>query len=265
MMDPKLILSDQLLRRLDGARAAAYAERFAGDDVKRFGNQVYAFDHVGFQRVIGLGTGDEPLLDDIFAWFDSRGTSPVFDLLPTDDRLTLRQSLVARGWYQRRCQSLLYGVPEPGQDTPVHRSITSEVVDESSMADFLSAFIEAHESGDPNDENERSRVEEQFKGHTCTLFLVRVDGNPAGVGTIGRFSGDSQGIGYMTNSATCPKYRRQGVHRAVLNARLEWAKQKRLQHVAADTPVNAASQRNIMRAGMRLACQLTQWSKVEAS
>jgi|GEM_PF-6416623 len=271
-MRPELILSDAKIMQIDDARASAYWTRFsklaAIDDSHKLrefagasGKVVRAFQVPGFDRVFGLNEDTADLLDEVLSWYQADSRSPSIDLLPLESLADLRESLARKGFFMRRHQTQLYGAPQPELDSPVHRSIQAELVDPddgSTMQDFLQAFVEAHEYAPEEAKAAIERTRTLYTGEPWQRYLVRVDGKPAGVGVLGRF-GD---VGYMTNSATVPRFRRQGVHRAVLHVRLEAAKTQGIPIVAADTPVNAISQRNIIRSGLSIACQLGQWVKL---
>lgn len=270
-MNPATVLNDAKLRELDSARAEAYWRRFSElakhDDaitLKRFSKQgardLLAFAMAGFERVIGLDENNADLLDDAIAWMQEQGHSPSFDLLPLESLADVRAALAQQGWWQKRHQSLLFGAPQPELDSPVHRSIAASEVDQSDAAelsDFLETFVDAHEIETNQRDQMVERIRRQYAHSHWQLFLVRVDGTPAGVGTMGRFGN----VAYMSNSATVPRFRRQGVHRAVLHIRLQAAKDQGIPLIAADTPVNANSQRNIIRTGMSIACQWALWTK----
>ncbi len=79
-------------------------------------------------------------------------------------------------------------------------------------------------------------------------FLARVDGQPAGGGALIV----RDGLATLFSASTLPAFRHQGVHTALLHARLQCAVQESTLATVTTTP-GADSQRNVERAGFRVA------------
>ncbi len=81
------------------------------------------------------------------------------------------------------------------------------------------------------------------------LYLAWRDGEMAGAGALE--VGD--GVAALIADATLPAFRRQGVHTALLRARLSAAAEAGCDLAMVHTRPRAASQRNVLRAGFRVA------------
>jgi GNAT superfamily N-acetyltransferase len=80
------------------------------------------------------------------------------------------------------------------------------------------------------------------------LFLAWRDGRPVGGGTLEMHNG----VAALMAAGTLPAYRNQGIHTALLRARLDAAAQAGCDLAMVHTRPSAASQRNVLRAGFQL-------------
>lgn len=78
-------------------------------------------------------------------------------------------------------------------------------------------------------------------------FVARASGEVEGLATM-YVNGN---VGWLANAFTFPRARRQGVHGALLDARLADAGELGLREVYTDVIPGAASERNLLRAGFR--------------
>ena len=80
------------------------------------------------------------------------------------------------------------------------------------------------------------------------LFLAWRDGRPVGGGALEMHDG----VAALMAAETLPAYRNQGIHTALLRARLVAALQAGCDLAMVHTRPGAASQRNVLRAGFQL-------------
>ena len=85
------------------------------------------------------------------------------------------------------------------------------------------------------------------KGTTC--FLARVDGQPAGGGTVAIH----EGIATLSGTGVRERFRGRGLQAALIRARMEFAARQGCSLVATSTHVATPSQRNMERMGFRIA------------
>jgi len=85
------------------------------------------------------------------------------------------------------------------------------------------------------------------EGVTC--FIARVDGEPAG-GAAVFVSGGRAAV--LSGAGVLPRFRGLGVQRALIAARLRYAKEKGADVAASSTLPNSVSQKNLERFGFRI-------------
>jgi N-acetylglutamate synthase-like GNAT family acetyltransferase len=87
------------------------------------------------------------------------------------------------------------------------------------------------------------------------LYLARVDGVPAGSAalTVGG------GLGYLANAATAPEMRGRGCQTALLARRIADAAAAGCDEVVSLAEFGSGSQRNLERAGLRVAFTQAVW------
>lgn len=88
-----------------------------------------------------------------------------------------------------------------------------------------------------------------FQAVNATAFLAYIDGEVAGGGALAIHGG----VCGLFGASTLPDFRRRGVQAAVLDARIGWATGKGCDLAVSITAPASISQRNIERAGFRVA------------
>jgi GNAT superfamily N-acetyltransferase len=71
-----------------------------------------------------------------------------------------------------------------------------------------------------------------------------------------------KGVGYLAASATIPTYRRRGVQSVLIRHRMGFAADQNCKIVCSEAEFGSVSQRNLERAGMRVACTYANWQRV---
>jgi ribosomal protein S18 acetylase RimI-like enzyme len=102
------------------------------------------------------------------------------------------------------------------------------------------AFAEDHS---PDDEHRRSA--EISAAAATRLFVAEIDGVPAGAGAVG-ISGD---VAYLYSAAVLPEFRRRGVHRALLRARVAFGAEQGASHSAFKTVEGSDAEHSGLSAG----------------
>lgn len=96
------------------------------------------------------------------------------------------------------------------------------------------------------------------EGSVC--FLAEIDGQPGAAGAL--FLHD--GVALLAGAATVPELRRQGLQNALLEARLQYARDHGCDLCMMVTEAGSNSQRNAERQGFRVAYTRIKWCKEPA-
>ena len=215
------------------------------------GYAVYTGPAFPVNRAVGLGLNGPVSEDDlarIEEFYRARCAAPRIDLCPLADE-SLPALLRERGYTVEGFMNVLWRPlpPEPGELAPVPGvKITRPGADEAEL--WLRTVAEGFDGEDPPPES-RSILAPNFFGESAQPFLAWVDGQPAGGATF--VSHD--GVAGMGSASTRPAFRRRGVQLALLRARLHEASRAGNDLAMVQTEPGAPSQRNVERAGFRLA------------
>lgn len=216
------------------------------------GIALYAGPGSPVSRVTGLGLSGPVRKEDLLAveeFFLLRNNPVPIDLCPLADQGFL-ELLASRG-YQPLYFKNTWIKPLTGEERAETRGavVVREV---SSEETELWAEVVAKGFADREDDIARDCdiARPNSRSSCVTCLLAYLDGEPAG----GALVAFSEGLAFFSSMSTRPAFRRRGVQRALLAARLALA-QKRgcdlaVVHASAQ---NEASQRNVERAGFRLA------------
>lgn len=207
-----------------------------------------------WDRVGGIAAGDEGLIDEILAWYRGAGLSCAFEIVPHQSNDELLKALAARGYYQSGFRTKLYGVPESNQSSTA--SIVVREQDEPKL--FLDVAVgTGFVRGDQDFWKEYTRA--QFS--ESRRYVAFVDGEPAAHAVMQV----AEGTAMLSFGATLEKYRGRGCQAALLSARLADAAKAGCDLAIVQANPGSVSQRNIERAGMRVAFTRASWSKLSTS
>lgn len=121
-------------------------------------------------------------------------------------------------------------------------------------ADFIAASVDGFRDGDRRPSLLALLAESAAHrtGTDTTLFFATVKGSLAGCAALACMAVDDDGtkIGNLYIDSTLPAFRGQGVHQALLRARLQAAKEAGCRYVIATARVGSGSARNIQKAGL---------------
>lgn len=203
-----------------------------------------------WDRVSGLAARDEALIDEILTWYRAAGISCNFDIVPPQSNDELLMALAARGFFQSGFRTTLYGVPTSNQ----RKAAGIVVREQGDLKLFLDLAVKTHFIGrDEKIRREYNRV--QFSESRC--YIAFIDGEPAAHGAM--FVGDRTAtFGF---GATLEQYRGRGCQAALLSARLADAARAGCDLAIVQANPGSTSQRNIERAGMRVAYTRAIWSE----
>jgi hypothetical protein len=204
-----------------------------------------------WDRVSGIAAGDEGLIDDILAWYRAMGISCTFDIVPPQSSDDLLFALAKRGFRQSGFRTVLYGVPATDQPPPASRVLVREQRD-------LKVFLDvAARTGFLRTEQEfwREYTRAQFSESRCYVAFVGDEPAAHAVMQI------CDGTALFNYGATIDKYRGHGCQLALLRARLADSAKAGCDLAIVQANPGSTSQRNIERAGMRVAFTKAIWSE----
>ncbi|MCZ6571604.1 MAG: hypothetical protein O7C98_00355 [Planctomycetota bacterium] len=258
------VLTPALVREIEALKAEYYAARVQGqieagtDDVAvaRF-RHATAFRWPSAQRVYGLGALDLDSLDEIEAWLDPDRPA-WFYVLPLPEDEPLRDALTERGYVLRRSQSVLYGIPFLDRTAPDGMRVRWAGPEDMPL--FARTFVEAYGWEAEEREDIEGSLLAQYSGSRWRCCLAEVESKPVAIGVL--YVGDR--VAFLTNAATKEDYRGRGCQSALQRLRVTRAALEGCALIASDTTPYSQSQRNLERAGLRLAYQQVVWERPPA-
>jgi GNAT superfamily N-acetyltransferase len=197
---------------------------------------------LGFDGPVG-----EDDLERIEEFYRSHCAAPQIDLCPLADE-SLLALLRQRGYTVEGFMNVLWRpLPLlPGELQPVPGiEITRPGSEEADL--WLRTVAEGFEGGEAPEM--RSILAPNFYGDGSEVFLAWIDGQPAGGGAFV----SHEGVAELCSASTRPAFRHRGVQFALLRARLREAARVGNDVAMTLTAPGSPSQRNIERAGFRLA------------
>lgn len=193
-------------------------------------------------------------LDDILRFYEEREIPARFEVTPAQSSPELFRSLSARGFFQCGFHTVLYGEAKTLSSRPI-----SNINVRPLEASEFDLFGEIYTRGFGMPEFLKQPVAQNnlvLHGHEdWRFYLASIEGKAAGIGVLFM----KNGIGTMAASAVLPEYRNRGVHRALLAARIDEAKQHGCSIIAGQASFGSGSQRNMERAGMKIAYTKALW------
>jgi GNAT superfamily N-acetyltransferase len=250
-----------LAQRIEGAHAQcavaavpaqARLNPFRKPAVLRVGGGLAAYLGPGspINQAAGLGLSGPVTaadLDKLEAFYRDRGVMAQVEICPFADA-ALPDQLCRRGFRLTEITSVLVR-PLPGDPLPAPPGgVTVEVVTADLVETWAKVlgfgFAEGQEP--PPAMFEISRI--FFEAEGVTGFLARIDGEPAGGGSLIL----KNGVATTNGAATLPAFRGRGVQTALFLARLDHAIKAGADVATTSTRPGTTSQRNAERLGFRL-------------
>lgn len=256
-------VTEGLVRRLEqaiDAYAVAWLEgRIASAHpaetvLRRFGEAVAAatpsepeLDFVN--RIHGLAWIDAARLGEVLDFYRGLGLRPWIELPPGAEELAAR--LADAGARPVASLAVVYGVPSP-------RSAAAVEVLELGASEglrFGALLLEGLGVPAPAVATDAPAAAAWATTAGVRIYVARVDGDDAGAAALS--IGD--GVGYLANAATLPRFRRRGCQTALISRRIADAAGAGCDLVASLATFASVSQRNLERAGLRTAYTRTVW------
>ena len=216
-----------------------------GAEVRRFGEAVAlrapGFPGGFFNRVYGVCDEQIEWIPALIDWY-AAGAGGSFELAPGREIAQTARLLASAGYVQTGFHATFAGpaempnAPSPGVEV---RQVDGE-------AD-LKAFADIYHLG-WNITGFRVPVAPWLTAPGWSLYLAHCDGQPAGVAVF-YLRGENA---YLADSAVDPRFRRRGVHRALLDRRCDDARAAGASRIYSGADFLSASCRNMQRKGLVL-------------
>ena len=269
------IVTAELADRLERAEAEYMASDVSalrtdddnplGVEVARFGDAtalaMKGVDDWEFNRAIGLRDHGPEEIDALLDWYAERGVDCHFDVAPMLCSERVRRSLAGRGFHQSGFHTVLYGEPSTELPEAVDGVEVSEVGpdDMAAFADLFMLYYDDMNMASDLRGRAQSNVEARHPLPGWRLYVASVDGSPAAFGAL-YVSG---GVGSLAGAATAPRHRGRGCQSALVRRRIADAASEGCDLIAAQAAPGSSSQRNMERAGLRVAYTKAIWSRLE--
>jgi GNAT superfamily N-acetyltransferase len=208
-------------------------------------------------KIIGIGFGDtidDGALTAVEAdWRERR--EPVRVELATLATPSVGAMLTARGYRLHGYENVLalsVASPTPAERTAIEVELVRAGDDAAWLEAVITGFAHPDGTGVTSEVVPREAlapIMEDFRlAPGMTRCLARIDGEPAGAANV-RFDA---GIAQLCGATTLPRFRRRGVQRALLDARLAWAREAGCDIAVIATAPGSQSQANAQKQGFAL-------------
>ncbi|HEX4197164.1 MAG TPA: GNAT family N-acetyltransferase [Caulobacteraceae bacterium] len=216
-----------------------------GAEARRFGGAVAlrapGFPNSAFNRAYGFCDDQIDEIPALIDWY-AAGAGGAFELAPGRPIARTARLLAEAGYAQTGFHATFAGPAElPDAPSPGVEVIQVESEDE------LKAFADVFHLG-WDITGFRVPVAPWLGAPGWSLYLARCDGEPAGMAIVYVDGADA----YLADSAVDPRFRRRGVHRALLDRRCDDARDAGATRIYSGADFLSASSRNMQRKGLVL-------------
>jgi ribosomal protein S18 acetylase RimI-like enzyme len=215
-------------------------------EVRRFGAAVAPVSRARpdldfVNRIEALGPSDAERLDEIVAFYGAARRRPWLELGPHLAGVGAR--LASMHAERVGFQAVLYGEPS----TALVRAVRVEEADDFDIA----ARVALEANGVPTEvaQAESPALATAVRRLGGRFYLATIDGQRSAAAALTI----TDGVGYLALAATLPDFRRRGCQQALIAARLADSAAARCDLAVTTTELGSQSQRNLERAGLRIA------------
>jgi hypothetical protein len=249
------IVSEELARRLEAVGVdfiAGWLRGIPGVRVEGFGAAEASINpalaDVDFMNmVMGLYPEDAGKLGAILAFYEADGVRPWFELPPALGFDALAGPLGDAGARPIGFHTMLYGAARRADPDPRVRRARPE-----EAAEFADVLLRGH--GAPDDAS-RAHIVAWAERDDSRMYVGEIDGRIAAAGALVLHDD----VGYLANASTLPELRARGLQAGLIAARIDAAARAGVPLVSSQAVRSSASQRNLERAGLRIAYTKTVW------
>jgi GNAT superfamily N-acetyltransferase len=249
----------ELARRFERAaahRTVEFARSMPDAQIHPVGDAsfVYAGPGMPTNRAIGLGLREavtEGQVDSLEAFYRQCGAPARVDVCPLADR-SLIEILGQRGYRVELALNLLFRTVHDLL-SPTETEIEVRPVGEAELPLWQQTVAQGFSGQEEPPSALLNIIAATGRSASAALFLAWVSAFPAGGGAYVLHAAPEGKIAELCSASTRPAFRRRGVQTALLQSRLQAAQKAGCDYVTVLTEPGSASQRNVERAGFRLA------------
>ena len=198
-----------------------------------------------FNRVLGFGDEELPLLDDILNWYACRDAVCRFDILSGAFSSLLVDGLEEHGFVSRPLETFLSVAPTL-HALPKKQDMEIRELAPHDLSDFSSAFLAVYPQSPAVEEAVRTCLQAQYSQPEWRCYLACIVGTVAAFGAMYIHNG----MAALISAATLPQFRRRGCQMALLTRRLADAAELGCDLAWSHAVCGSTSQRNMERQGM---------------
>jgi hypothetical protein len=211
-----------------------------------------------FSRVVGLRAGHEDQIEQIVSWYREHAIKPTFEMIPGHYSAGLGREMTRLGLFQSGFHVSLVGkaVKLPCADD--NRIAIDRVTTSEAMEDYLDAYVAGWRIPEKEQNQFKTNVRPWLKQAGWSLYLGRLNGQPAAAATFYL----ENGVGYLADAATNPAFRRCGLQSALLRRRICHGGEAGADIVFGGAAPFSESHRNMVRAGMQAHFVRSLWTPV---
>lgn len=204
-------------------------------------------------QAIGVGLGDpvkDEELDRLGDFFQARNAPAAVELCPLVE-MSMYEKFAGRGYRLLEVSNVLVReITGSGDAKPsIQHDVTVKRAPRDDAKLWTRTVVQGFAEQFPVTPEMLEVMEGFFHAVNATTFLAYVDGNVAGGAALAVHGG----VCGLFGASTLPEFRRRGVQTALLDARIAWATNQGCDLAASIAAPASISQRNIERAGFRVA------------
>jgi GNAT superfamily N-acetyltransferase len=197
-----------------------------------------------YNRVKGFSTTDLDKLDQIIQIYEQDQITPCFDLAPNLINHDVARALAKKGYFSAEQLAFLQ-IPPSEMKLASHECKIVQVTEENAE-EFINLI--GLSTGQTYEAEVMKQKSEYFYSPNFKNFIAYIGGQPAAMGSL--FICENEG--YIANDYTFPDFRGKGLQTALIQHRLEVAKEMDLEMVYTDVEFGTTSHNNMVKIGFQL-------------
>jgi ribosomal protein S18 acetylase RimI-like enzyme len=192
------------------------------------------------------------------SWYREHGIKPTFEMIPGHYSANLGREMARLEFFQSGFHVSLIGDAGGAAVATDDRVAVEQVTAAGTMEDYLDAYVAGWGIPEKDQGQFKINVRPWLNQAGWSLYLGRLDGQPAAAATL--YIAD--GVGYLADATTGPAFRRRGLQSALLRRRICDAGLAGADIVFSGAAPFSVSQRNMARAGMKMHFVRSLWTPV---
>jgi ribosomal protein S18 acetylase RimI-like enzyme len=225
-----------------------------GAEIRRFEDAVACrappFGEHLFNRAVGFTDEQLDVALEVVSWYQEAEVPGAFEIAPGPSSDRLLELLHSLGFRHTGFHARFAGRPSGREESPPGVEVL-RLANTEHIEAFSAAYHRGWAATGPP-----VPVEPWLGAPGWSLYLGLCDGNPAGAAVLYLCGGDA----YLADCAVDPKYRRRGVHKALLDRRCDDAAAAGADVVFSGADFLSASHRNMSRKGLTLLFTTAIWT-----